>query len=85
MVTTEAHTVNTHLSWMDGVSIGSVVAALSGVLPTVLTLLATTLAIIWYALMISDWMWARRDRRAALVAVQAVTKYPHKHEDNSDG
>ena len=63
-----------HVHWMDGVSAGSVLAALTGVLPTVLTLLATTMAIIWYVMMISDWLQTRREKHTAHLASQLVAQ-----------
>lgn len=59
---------------MDGVSIGSVLAALTGALPTLLTVIATAMAIIWYALMIADWVRKRREERAALLAEEVIAK-----------
>ena len=66
--------MNSNLSWMDGVSVGSIMAALTGMLPVALTTLATLLAIIWYGMMINDWVQTRRDKRAATIAAQVVTK-----------
>ena len=63
-----------HVHWMDGVSAGSILAALTGVLPTVLTLLATTMAIIWYVMMISDWLQIRREKHTAHLAAQLVAQ-----------
>ena len=63
-----------NLTWMDGVSISSVLAALSGFLPVLLTFIATTLAIIWYGMMITDWLQVRREKRAARLAAEVVAK-----------
>ena len=66
--------MTSHVHWMDGVSAGSILAALTGVLPTVLTLLATTMAIIWYVMMISDWLQTRREKHTAHLAAQLVAQ-----------
>ena len=66
--------MTSHVHWMDGVSAGSILAALTGVLPTVLTLLATTMAIIWYVMMISQCLQTRREKHTDHYASQLLAQ-----------
>ena len=69
-------TPGTHLSWMDGVSLAGIPAlavAIANVLPTVLTVLATIVGLIWYTMMIIDWVGARKIRRAQATAADIIT------------
>ena len=61
---------------MDGVSLAGIPAlavAIANVLPTVLTVLATVVGLIWYTMMIIDWVGARKIRRAQATAADIIT------------
>lgn len=61
---------------MDGVSLAGIPAlavAIANVLPTILTVLATVAGLIWYTMMIIDWVGARKIRRAQATAADIIT------------
>lgn len=51
--------MHSHLSWMDGVSIGSIVGAVTGHLPGI----ATALAVLWYGTQLFGFFRDERERR----------------------
>jgi hypothetical protein len=52
----------------------SVIASALGYLPSVLTVIATVCAIIWYTIMIWDWISARRLKRAEQAAKSVLAE-----------
>ena len=61
---------------MDSVSLAGIPAlavAIANVLPTILTVLATVAGLIWYTMMIIDWVGARKIRRAQATAADIIT------------
>ena len=59
--------MHNHLSIMDGVSLGSLIAAITGALPTILGILGGILGILWYAAMLYDWVERRRAEQAQVL------------------
>lgn len=60
--------MNPHIHWFDGVSVGSILASIAGLLPSFLTVVATLMAIGWYGMMMIDWVAKRREMKAAALA-----------------
>ena len=62
--------MHNHLSWMDGLSVGSLIAAITGALPTILGILGGILGILWYAAMLYDWIERRRAEQAQVLRLE---------------
>ena len=52
--------MHSSLSWMDGVSVVSIAAAIGHLVPTVLATMGALLGCVWYICMLHDWFMRRK-------------------------
>lgn len=75
-------------SWIaNTISGGTVIVSLLGLLPTILTVVASAVALIWYAIQISEsetvkrWTALRKQRKIARLQAQLLSLVSHSHDE----